>query len=291
MDYYLENAHLTVRISSLGAQLQQIINADGTEYLWYGDPTYWGGRSPILFPFVGRLKDCQYLLNGVKYPLEIHGFARKCDFSVCHATKTQLDFLLVSNDVTQAVYPYDFQLHILYTLLDDTLGITYLVQNNSKTTMYFGLGAHPGFRVPLDRGKTFEDYRIELLGQAGTPMRVGFSADCLINGNDEPYLLNADAALPLRHTLFDNDAIFLSNVAKQARLTAGDGHSITLFYPDMTYLGIWHTPKTKAPFVCIEPWTSLPGRHDIVEDFATMPSLIHLPAQQSKTFCWSMTFA
>ena len=54
----LKNEKLTVEISSHGAELQSIRNAEGREYLWQGDEKYWPRRSPLLFPIVcGLWKD------------------------------------------------------------------------------------------------------------------------------------------------------------------------------------------------------------------------------------------
>ena len=54
--------------------------------------------------------------------------------------------------------------------------------------------------------------------------------------------------------------------------------SVTVDFPQMNYIGFWHRPKTDAPYVCIEPWLSLPGRHGQTEDLARQEHLIRLPA-------------
>ena len=41
----------------------------------------------------------------------------------------------------------------------------------------------------------------------------------------------------------------------------------------LPYLGIWHMPHTDAPYVCIEPWSSLPSRKDVIEDLETQENL------------------
>ena len=50
----LSNSILTVQIAEHGAELQSI-KKDGKEYLWQGDAKFWGRRSPVLFPIVGRV--------------------------------------------------------------------------------------------------------------------------------------------------------------------------------------------------------------------------------------------
>ena len=45
--------------------------------------------------------------------------------------------------------------------------------------------------------------------------------------------------------------------------TDGDRHGVTVSYPQMPYLGLWHRPKSDAPYVCIEPWCSLPSGTEV----------------------------
>ena len=53
---------------------------------------------------------------------------------------------------------------------------------------------------------------------------------------------------------------------------------VTVSYPDFRYLGFWHKPKTDAPYVCVEPWTSLPSREGIVEDLSLQSDRLHFDA-------------
>lgn len=50
----ISNSVLTVGVSEHGAELQSI-QKNGKEYLWQGDTCFWGRRSPVLFPIVGRV--------------------------------------------------------------------------------------------------------------------------------------------------------------------------------------------------------------------------------------------
>ena len=100
-----------------------------------------------------------------------------------------------------------------------------------------------------------------------------------MTGEDTPFVLEEGVRLPLCHSLFDDDAIILTDMAKRVQLASEKAEKeISVTYPDMKYLGIWHRPKTDAPYVCIEPWSSLPSRKGIVEDLETQPGLVHLAA-------------
>ncbi len=77
----IANEHLTVEVSRLGAELHSIKSADSREWLWNGDPAWWNGRAPILFPIVGRAPDNTITIDGEAFPMAQHGFARKRIFT------------------------------------------------------------------------------------------------------------------------------------------------------------------------------------------------------------------
>jgi hypothetical protein len=52
-------------------------------------------------------------------------------------------------------------------------------------------------------------------------------------------------------------------------------------FPQMPYVGFWHWPKAEVPYVCIEPWSSLPSRKDRVEDLEQQENLLSLIRKQS----------
>ena len=79
--------------------------------------------------------------------------------------------------------------------------------------------------------------------------------------------------------MFDDDAIVLTNSGSSVTLRSPNGtHSVRAEYPDAPYIGFWHRPKTDAPYICIEPWYSLPSRQDVVEALETQPSLLSVEA-------------
>ena len=68
MRYVLENEKLRVEIDSFGAELKSVKDkATGQEYMWQADAAYWGRTSPVLFPFVGKLKNDSFLHGGQTY--------------------------------------------------------------------------------------------------------------------------------------------------------------------------------------------------------------------------------
>ncbi len=285
----IKNENVTLTVDSLGAQMMSLRSADGCEYLWQGDPAYWADRAPVLFPFIGRLYRENYRLHGKRYAMKIHGFAAASEFSVAAQGADHMTLRLESTPETYAVYPVDFTLEITYRLEKATVAVAYRVTNRSGEAMHFGIGGHPGFCVPLEEGERFEDYRLVFDAHC-LPDRIGFTEDTvLLSGCNQPYPLAGGDTIRLSHDLFDNDAVILQNMAKKVTLCSGGKRSVTVAYPDMAYLGIWHWPKTDAPYVCIEPWTSLPARQGVEEEFGCKSDMLHLAAGESYENIWTIT--
>jgi len=287
MQISIQNDHISLTVDTLGAQMMSL-QSNGCEYLWQGDPQYWQDRAPVLFPVIARLYGEKHLVEGREYPMGIHGFVAQSEFSVAEHSRDRLLLRLTDSPATLAQYPFPFSFEILYLLKDKTLEITYRVQNMGEQTMPFAIGGHPGFRVPLRSGERFEDYRLEF-SKPCRPDRVLFSDQLLLNGQTAPYPLTEGKAILLAHQLFDEDAIILQNTDRTVSLCHGDRPRVTVSFPDMPYVGFWHWPKTDAPYVCIEPWTSLPGRQNVVEDLSCRSDLIQLKAGKTYANTWSVT--
>ncbi len=280
MLFTVENEHLKVTVDTHGAQLQSVFSKSGCEYLWQGDPAFWGERAPVLFPFIGRLEGKKYTFQGKEYEMGIHGFAKTLEFLPDYRGADTLTMTLSATDATLQIYPFDFLYEVSFRLEGKTLVVGNRVVNQGQDTMHFALGGHPGFRVPLQEGEAFTDYRLTFC-EASNPERILFTDDSvLVSGKTETYPLENGHTISLRHDLFDNDAIILQNMPRQVTLTNGT-HGVTVSCPDMPYLGFWHCPKKPAPYVCIEPWSSLPGRAGVIEDIALREDFIHLPAGNS----------
>ena len=276
MKYQIKNDKLQVEILSLGAQMCSIKDAEGTEYLWQGNPKYWEDMAPNLFPYIARMTDKKYTVYGNTYEMDIHGFAKDTVFEANQISEEHIIFSISDSEETRKQYPFAFVFEVDYRLEGNKLLITYGVKNRDDKTMYFGVGGHPGFNVPIEEGLEFEDYYLEFDTDEDAE-RVGFSEDCFVTGNNVRYDLTDEKKISLHHNLFDDDAIILTNMSKGVKLTSDKGKkSIHVSYPDMPYLGFWHWPKTDAPYICIEPWSSLPSRKGIVEDLTTQPGLVCL---------------
>lgn len=288
MNYTIKNENLTVAISDRGAELQSIQTADGHEYLWQSDPVIWEDRAPNIFPYVARMTEGKYTLQGKEYKMDIHGFVKDLVLEVEAQQENEITFCLTSSEQTKEQYPFDFTYRMTYRLEQNRLLITTTVENKGEHSMYFGFGGHPGFNVPMEEGLTFEDYTLTF-DQKAQPYRVGFNESCFITGQDEAYPLTDGDKIALRHDMFDEDAVVLKHMARKVCLGSEKGkRSVTVSYPDFPILGIWHRPKTEAAYVCIEPWSSLPSRAGIVEELSQQADLIHLAAGNTYSNSWSI---
>ncbi len=286
MLHTIGNAFLSVAVSPLGAQLQSIRSGDGTEYLWQGDSRYWSDRALNLFPYVARLTEGCYYLDGDLYRMDIHGIAPYRHFRLVENTGERLVLGLMWDAQTYIQYPRRFDFRVVYALVGKCLEVTFEVENLDEKTMYFGLGGHPGFSVPLEKGKRFEDYRLRF-PQAQDPRQVCFTPDCFVTGEQVPFSLE-EKMLPLTHSLFDGDAIVLTGAGHQVVLESSGAKAVTVTFPQMDYLGLWHWPKTDAPYLCLEPWCSLPARAGEITVMEKQEDLICLPPRQTYQNRWTI---
>lgn len=288
MIYSIENKILKATVDTSGAQLQSIYSkATETEYLWQGDPAYWAGRAYNLFPTIGRMYKNTYTYDGNEYSLRCHGIARYRAFQLTDRTATKLTFRLTEDEDSLKEYPFKFEFFIRYELKEATLEISFIVKNTDEKELIFALGGHPGFNVPFGKG-AFEDYYLEFSEKTKVLFHT-LSESKFMTGEKLPLPLTDGVRLPLRHELFDNDAAILGNTCREISLKSkADPRYVTVKYPDFRYLGVWHTPETDAPFVCIEPWSALPATDGVITDLSAKEDMTRLAPGKTYKTSWSI---
>lgn len=276
MIYSLENDALSIKINSAGGELWSLKDKDNTEYLWQGNAEYWEDRAPNLFPYIARLTQGRYILNGKVYKMGIHGFLMNSELSLRYMDKNKLVLSLKNNNKTFQQYPYKFDIRIMYKLTKNQLEVHYSVRNKDRKKMFFGVGGHPGFNVPFEEGLKFEDYYIQFKNPENVE-RVEMSDDCFVLGEYEKFEFDQQDKINLHHDMFKDDAIILRNVPRRICLRSDKGKkALEIENQKMDFLGIWHMPHTGAPYVCLEPWSSLPSRKGIIEELEKQENLICL---------------
>lgn len=289
MIYSIENKELKISVDTAGAQLQSLYSKKtATEYLWQGNPAYWTGRAYNLFPIIGRMHEGVYSYQGEKYEIKAHGVARYNNFLLEERTATKLVFLLKDNETTRAEYPFAFEFRVCFEIINNRLQVTYTAKNLGDAELVCAFGGHPGINVPFDGGN-FEDYYLEFSEKTNVHRQLLSESDRYMANKAVPYPLVDDVRLPLRHDLFDHDAVILENTSRCVSLKSDKtARFITMEYPDYKYIGFWHPGKCDAPFVCLEPWGALPAEDGVLEDLATKKDMIHVPSMESVSAFYSL---
>lgn len=271
---HLTNGLLQARISPLGAELQSLQAMDtGLEYMWQADPAYWGKHSPLLFPIVGTLRRNAYRVSGHTYNLPRHGFAREQLFSAEQASAAEVWFTLQHSPASMAVYPFPFTLQVGYTLQERMLRVTYRVANTGAAPMWFSIGGHPAFKVPLVAGTAYDSHYLSF--DADVVLDRWLLQDGLIATESQPVELPA-GMLPLSYDLFLKDALVFRSFQSRRITLASHVHPHGLHFglEGFPHLGIWAAPQ--APFVCIEPWCGHADTVDHNGELTQKPGIEHL---------------
>lgn len=243
----ITNAKLSATINHKGAELVSLQNIDSKkEFIWEGNPEYWGKHSPILFPIVGTLKNNTYTYNGNVYNLSRHGFARDMNFDLISLTENEAVFSLKSNQETKALYPFDFELQIIYTLIDAELNIRYRILNTGSEALFYAIGGHPAFAL----SDAFEHYSLQFVPNENL-ISYELENDLL---SDKTKKIELDKGnLPLNYWLFEKDALIFKELkSNQIQLLHGVTPILNFKFNDFPNFGIW--TKIGAPFICLEPW-------------------------------------
>jgi len=250
MDFVtLANEQLSLTLSPMGAEMQALTTRDGREWLWDGNPEFWTGRAPVLFPMVGRAPEDQVRIEGRSFGMGQHGFARRSLFEVMKADQDSCRFALVDSAPTRQVYPFAFRLVVEYRLDGNAVAVTAEVSNRDERPMPFGFGFHPAFRWPLP-GAAGKKHLVRLDNRGEPAMRR------LEGGLVKPEVLASpfrDGEVELEHAMFDADAmVFPQGAGAGARLVGGET-TVHVRWENLPNFALWSKPG-EAPFVCLEPW-------------------------------------
>lgn len=255
MRYLIENSMLCVEIDSFGAEIKSVRSkAANQEYMWEGDKKYWGRTSPVLFPFVGSLKNKEYRYKDSTYAMGQHGFARDMEHRMVEKTEDAIWFELVSTEETLAKYPFAFVLRIGYQLMENCVKVLWKVENPSEDKMYFSIGAHPAFRCPIHGEADKAGYQLYFAGvnevhHHGNDVATGMS-------------LEEDLVLPLENhravitpEFFDRCTYMIEGKQTgEVGLEDPQGKRMVTLYFDTPLFAVWSPEGKNAPFLCIEPW-------------------------------------
>src|SRR6202044_773756 len=199
-------------IALLGAEARTWRGA-GRDLLWPGDPAIWSDISPILYPVVGWTRDGEERVDGVRYPLGLHGFARFEAFAVETSAPDFARLTLADNSNMRSVYPFALALAVEYRLSADALAIAIEVANPGERRSPYACGLHPGFRWPL--GSAGREGALVQFEKAERPQVPELAPGGLIRATARPIPM-CGRNLPLSDALFDRDALCFLDCASRA---------------------------------------------------------------------------
>lgn len=233
-EFTINNDVISAVISEHAAEMHSLKRFDnGIEYLWQGDPAFWAGRNPTLFPMVGSTWDKVLHINGRDYVTGNHGFTRNSDFTCIEHDDTHVVMELRDSEETLKQYPFHFILTNTYSIDGNSLKVHCKVENSNDEVMPFNFGFHPAFNVPVDPEKTWENTKIV------------FDETEVIDGEETKELYLDKERLA--------KTIIITNPKSSTYALTDGSHSVTITAPGFPWCAFW---SPNAPFVCIEPWHS-----------------------------------
>ncbi len=252
----LKDSKITAVIDSIGAQLVSLKDLTGTEYIWQRDSNFWGKCSPLLFPIVGNCRNNQARIEGQMWEIPKHGFCKEMDFSVTEQTDYSAVFEIRDSVNTKKMYPYSFRLSLSYRLEEGNLFMEYRVISTDERTLYYCLGAHPGFNCPMEEGAVFEDYDL-VFEKEETISSMAYDRERLeFNPENRTLRLNQSKLLPLNYELFKADALYFNELEsrKVSLINRNTGRGVEVSFPGFETVAFWTPSPGNPPFVCVEPW-------------------------------------
>lgn len=282
----LENELLKAGFVQKGAELQSLKSkTSDIEYIWDANPKDWAKHSPVLFPIVGALKDNRYAYQGEQYELSRHGFARDMEFELESKSADEVVFTLRSSEGTRKVYPFEFNLSLIYTLKSHGLSCTYKVYNPSDADLLFSVGGHPAFATPVDESLQYEDYYLRF--NQDEALVINKISNNLISEEVKTIPLK-DKVLPLKHELFYEDALVIKalNSNKISLQNKVNSHGLHFTFDGFPFFGIWAAKD--ANFVCLEPWCGIADSVNHSGQLSDKEGIVILSAEESWQRTWQV---
>lgn len=288
MNIPLSNASLTAAVRTLGGELVSLRDREGAEYIWQGDPAFWSGQNPVLFPIVGSLRDGRVDVDGQTCEMGRHGFARRSEFTLTDQASDFAVLELRESPETLAQFPRPFVLQVRHQLLENGFSTTFAVENPGPEPLPFCIGAHTAIRCPLLPGERFEDYEL-IFDQPEDADSLLLNAQGLIrDGGKEPMLHSGKVTLDYEVFRRLDTIIFQGLRSQRVSLRHKDtGRGVSLDFREFPMIAFWTKPG--APFLCMEPWHGCAAYTGESGRFQDKPHVITLAPGGRKELIYTFT--
>lgn len=288
MKHTIENGFLSITIDDLGAELCSIFDkTKDREVLWSADPAYWKRHAPILFPQVGKNYGGHFLYQGTQYQTSQHGFARDSVFTIVEQTASSVTHRLAASEETLKKYPFAFVLTVTHILEERNITVKWQVENKGEQTMYFCIGAHPAFHVPILPGTRQSDYILRFQRDELNYLLLDSASGTAIPEPSYPLALE-NRECRIAEDMFARDALIFDHQIEWAQIALPDGTPyVSMSCPGFPNFGIWAAPG--APFVCLEPWDGRCDNVGFAGEISEKPGILSLNAEQTYDKSYVMT--
>ena len=290
MQINLKHGAMKAVTDTKGGELISFQDENGTEYIWSGDPAYWSGRNPVLFPIVGNLNDNTVILDGNSYTMQRHGFARHSEFSVAQQGDDFVVFSLSQSPETLRQYPYPFLLSVRHQLTDDGFYTEFTVENTGEKPLPFCIGAHTAFCCPLLPDEAFEDYQL-VFDRPETAQSIMLTPHGTISHDKRLPMLSDSNTLPLNHQIFDQyDTLIFDGLSSKgvSLVHKTSGHGVHMEFTDFPMIAFWTMVNAGAPYICLEPWHGCAAYDNESGLFEDKPHCIVLKSGESKSLRYTI---
>lgn len=290
MEIVLKKGCMEAVVTTKGGELISFKDEEGIERIWQGDPEYWTGRNPLLFPVVGNLKEGKIKINGETYSMNRHGFAREREFIITEQAEDHVVMELRADEDTLKKYPFNFKLQVCHRLEDSGFVTSFEIVNLDKREMPFCIGAHTAFCCPVFADETFEDYDIVFDEKEQADSLLLNSDGYIQKGKTVPFLRDSDR-FALNYEPFEKmDTVIFSGlkstgVSLKHRLK---GHGVHMDFEGFPFMAFWTKGAQRAPFICIEPWHGCAALEDEDGDFKHKEACICLQPGERKEFLYKV---
>lgn len=291
--HVLENECLRVEIADMGAELSRVYDKEnGIERLFDANPDIWNRHAPILFPFVGKVSEGMYRIGDNEYEMKTqHGFARDLEFSCIKENAAEVTHRLAATEETKKRYPYEFELLVTHSLDEENprkLHVNWEVKNNGCDLMYYSIGGHPAFVLPVNSKEERDDWYLEFPEKDALNYIGVNPANGLAFADDLKKLPIEDGFVKFYDDIYDTLIFDYQNIETVRIARPDQTPYVTMECGQFPFLGIW--AKETGKFICLEPWagrTDNDGFHGTLEEKVGEEKL---EAGCSKTFSHSYEF-
>lgn len=249
-DIKLENSKAIAILSTYGGNINSFYNKENKfEHIWQYNSEIWPRRTNLCFPICGALKNQEYSYKGKTYHMENHGYARETEFSVIEECNTKLVLHTQSNKETKLIYPFDYELDIIYTLLEDSLLIEYKVTNTGLDEMFYSIGNHYAYN--LRENKENSSFYFSSIQKTG---EIDFSKGCL---SDD--IFHSRDYYPIKEATKVDSTPLIYNTLNTDWVGVGDKNGVItkVIGEGFNYLVLWAPKGEKTKGACIEFWDGL----------------------------------